>query len=110
MLENNDTTDRSIEEIESLIAQNKEKMSLLQVIIDNEKKVKEERFNEFTQLMIDLSNYQKQYYDYRTALGSPFFNFSSTDRDAMEMMMPIYKQKIDHLKNKLENIKIEEIL
>lgn len=45
-------------------------------------------------LINELSSYQKQYYDYRTMLGSPFFNLSENKRNTIEMMMPIYEQKI----------------
>ena len=105
----NTYTDLSIEEIDKLLAENKEKMNLLQVKIDQTKKEKEKNYTNMVNLMSELSNYQKQYYDYRTMLGSPFFNLSENERDTIEMMMPIYEQKINKLKDDLQNIKLDEV-
>jgi len=66
----NTYTDLSIEEIDKLLAENKEKMSLLQVKIDQTKKEKEKNYTNMVNLMNELSSYQKQYYDYRTMLGA----------------------------------------
>ena len=42
-------------------------------------------------------------------LGSPFFDLSENERDTIEMMMPIYEQKINKLKDDLQNIKLDEV-
>ena len=99
----------SITELETLLEQNKQKMSLLQEKVDKTKKEKEENLKEMLSLMTDLSNSQKQYYDYRLILGSPFFELTETERSTIEEMMPIYKQKIDKLKEDLQSINLDKV-
>lgn len=94
----------SVEELETLIEQNKKEMSLLQEKVDKTKKEKEENFKEILDLMTNLADTEKQYYDYRLILGSPFFELTEVERSTIESMMPIYKQKIDKLREDLQNI------
>ena len=94
-------TDMSIEEIETLIVQNKKKMNLLQD--------KEKNFAGMLNLFDDLSKTQKQYYDYKMMLRSPLFELTAFERETMENLIPIFEQKIDNLKDSLQNIKPSEV-
>ena len=100
----------SIEEIETLISENNKKMSILKEKIEQTKKDKEEKFNEVIDLISEITDTEKLYYDYRTALGSPFFELTETERSSIEAMMPIYEQKIKILKEKFRDTDFKKIL
>ena len=100
----------SIEEIEILITENNKKTSVLKEKIEQRKKKKKGNFNEVINLISEITSTEKLYYDYRTVLGSPFFELSETERNFIETMMPIYEQKIKILKEKFKNIDFKAIL
>lgn len=99
----------SIEEIEVLINENNKKMSALKEKIEQTKKDKEENFNEVVNLISEITNTEKLYYEYRTVLGSPFFELSEAERSSIESMMPIYEEKIKILKEKFKNTDFKKI-
>lgn len=99
----------SVEELETLIEKNKKEMSSLQEKIDKTKKEKEENFQKMLDLMSNLADSEKQYTEYRLILGSPFFELTEVERNTIESTMPIYKEKIDRLREDLQNIKLDEV-
>jgi len=101
--------DMSVEEINNLIDKNKEQIAILQNKIDIQKQEKQKNFDNMTRLFTELTTIQKQYYDYRTMLGSIFFDLTTTERETIETMMPMYKQKIIQLKKELENIDLNKV-
>ena len=105
----NDLQNMSIEEIDNLIDENKDKIAILQNKIDIQKQEKQKNFDNMTRLFNELTTIQKQYYDYRTMLGSVFFDLTTIERETIETMMPIYEQKIAQLKKELENIDLSKV-
>ena len=106
----NNTSDMTIEEIDNLIQENNQKISILKEKCEQEKKEKQEKFNEVLELIQEITNTKKLYYDYRTILGSPFFSLSESEYSTIEEMMPIYEQKIKLLENKFKTFDFKKIL
>ena len=99
----------TIEEINALIEENNKKISKLKEKVEQTKKEKERNLKEVIDLISEISNTEKLYYDYRTILGSPFFELTDSERSSIESMMPIYEQKIKILKKKFQNTDFTKI-
>jgi len=107
----NNYENMSVEELEIKIAENNQKMVLLQKKIDQEKKEKNIKFQKVIDLMVEITKTEKIYYDYRSILSNAILlGLTENEFNSIEAMMPIYKQKIVLLKNELENLDFKNIL
>jgi len=110
-MEINKYENMSIEELEIKIAENNQKMILLQKKIDKEKEEKKIKFQKVIDLIVEITKTEKIYYDYRSILGNAILlGLTKDEFNSIEVMMPIYKQKIILLKDKLENLDFKNIL
>jgi hypothetical protein len=101
----------SIEKLESLIAENNQTQSVLKEKIEQTKKDKAEKLQDVTDLINEIANTKKIYYDNRRILGNAvLFGLSESEFDSIEKMMPIYEQKITLLEDKFKNIDYKTIL
>ncbi len=106
-----DYSEMTIEELENKINENKQNMVLLQEKIEKEKKEKEIKFQKVIDLMTEITNTEKIYYEYKSILGNAILlGITESEFNSIEAMMPIYKQKIELLKNNLENLDFKAIL
>ena len=106
-----DYSNMTIEELEIKIAENNQEIALLQKKIEQEKKEKDIKFQKVIDLMIEITETEKTYYNYRSILGNAILlGLTENEFDSIEVMMPIYKQKIVLLRNELENLDFRNIL
>ncbi|MDD3855891.1 hypothetical protein [Sulfurimonas sp.] len=102
---------KSIEEIQALINENNERMSILREKIEQTKKDKAKKLQDVTDLIIEITDTKKIYYDNRRVLGNAIlFELTDDEFDSIEAMMPIYEQKIKLLEEKFKNIDFKAIL
>lgn len=96
---------RSIEEIETLINENNKKISVLMERIEQTNQDKDKKFQDVTDLISEIINTKKIYYDNKRILGNAIlFELTENEFDSIESMMPIYEQKINLLVDKFKNI------
>lgn len=101
----------TIEELEHKISENNKSMISLQEKIDKSKQSKSIEFDKVMNLLSEITNTKKIYYDYRSILGnSILLGLTEAEFDSIEVMMPIYEQKIKLLEKKLKDIDFTTIL
>ncbi len=97
------------EEINSLLETNNEKIKDLQVKIKAKSDDKYEKFTELKNLLVELANSEKLYYDYRTLLAFAYPDeLDDVNRAKIEAIMPSLDKYIKTIRQKLEEFKLEE--
>jgi hypothetical protein len=99
----------TIDETNSLLEINNEKIKDLQKKIKAKNEYKYERFTELKNLILELTTSEKLYYDYRTLLA---FSYPEELDDEnwvkIDAIMPSLAEHIKTLRQKLEEFKLEE--
>ena len=97
------------EEINSLLETNNEKIKDIQVKIKAKSDDKYEKFTELKNLLVELANSEKLYYDYRTLLAFAYPDeLDDVNRAKIEAIMPSLDKYIKTIRQKLEEFKLEE--
>lgn len=95
------------EEINSLLETNNEKIKDLQVKIKAKSDDKYEKFTELKNLLVELANSEKLYYDYRTLLAFAYPEELDDESWAkINDIMPSLDKHIKTLRQELEEFKL----
>lgn len=69
--------------------------------------MKQKKFDDVQKLLIELSSLQSEYYNNRTLLGFAYpEELSQTEKEQLEIKMPILEKRINQIKDELDNITI----
>lgn len=99
----------TIDEINSLLETNNEKIKDLQEKIKAKSEDKYEKFTELKNLLVKLANSEKLYYDYRTLLAFAYPDeLDDENRAKIEAIMPSLDKYIKTIRQRLEEFKLEE--
>ena len=99
----------TMDDINSLLETNNEKIKDLQEKIKVRSENKYKKFTELKNLLIELTNSEKLYYDCRTLLAFGYPDeFDDENRAKIEAIMPSLDKYIKTIRQKLEEFKLEE--
>ena len=99
----------TIDEINSLLETNNEKIKYLQEKIKAKSEDKYEKFTELKNLIVELANSEKLYYDYKDLLAFAYPEELDDESWAkIEAIMPSLDKHIKTIRQRLEEFKVKE--